>query len=85
LGFGEKYTAAPPGDLYGCEKKGFAGKGIRKSVKTKSEQFDVLREPHRVRGVPHPRCFAKRVGKLLKTNDGSCKKRGKRVQEAASF
>src|SRR5713226_10566627 len=25
----------PPGGLYGCEKKGVAGKGIRKNMKTK--------------------------------------------------
>src|SRR6266849_3312665 len=35
-------------------------------------------------GVCHPGCFAKRGCKLLKTNDRSCKKRGKRVQEAAN-
>src|SRR5258707_14715083 len=34
--------------------------------------------------IPHPRHFAKRVRKLLKTNDGGAKKRGKREQEAAS-
>ena len=27
-----------PGDLYGCETKGVAQKGIRKSMKTKGEQ-----------------------------------------------
>jgi hypothetical protein len=34
--------------------------------------------------VCHPRCFAKRVRKLLKTKDDDRKKRGKRFQEAAS-
>jgi hypothetical protein len=28
-----------PGDLDGCEKKGFAGKGIRKVMKTKGTEF----------------------------------------------
>jgi hypothetical protein len=36
------------------------------------------------RSIPHPRCFAKRVRKPLKTNEGGAKKRGKREQEAAS-
>src|SRR5260370_15319023 len=27
----------PPGDLYGCETKGVAGKAIRKNMKTKGE------------------------------------------------
>jgi hypothetical protein len=35
--------------------------------------------------VCHPRCFAKRVRKLLKTKDDDRKKRGKRFQEAASY
>ena len=34
------------------------------------------------RSIPHPRCFAKRDGKLLKTNEASAKKRSKRKQEA---
>ena len=29
----------PPGDLYGCENKGVARKGIRKMMKTKGEQI----------------------------------------------
>jgi hypothetical protein len=36
------------------------------------------------RSIPHPRCFAKRVRKPLKTNEGGAKKRGKREQEAAN-
>jgi hypothetical protein len=32
--------------------------------------------------TPYPRCFAKRVCKRLKTNDGDAKKRGKRKREA---
>jgi hypothetical protein len=35
-------------------------------------------------GIPHPRCFGKRGCKVLKTKDRDAKKRGKRVQEAAS-
>src|ERR1700756_3369996 len=34
---------------------------------------------------PHPGCFGKRGCKRLKTNERSCKKRGKRVQERASY
>jgi hypothetical protein len=34
--------------------------------------------------IPHPRHFAKRGGKLLKTNDANAKKRGKREKEAAN-
>jgi len=37
------------------------------------------------RSIPHPRCFAKRDGKLLKTNEVSAKKRSKRKQEAPTF
>src|SRR6266481_1978495 len=33
---------------------------------------------------PHPRCFAKRVRKLLKIKDAGAKKSAKREQEAAS-
>ena len=33
---------------------------------------------------PHPRCFAKRVRKLLKIKDADAKKSAKREQEAAS-
>jgi hypothetical protein len=36
------------------------------------------------RSIPHPPCFAKRVRKPLKTNEGGAKKRGKREQEAAN-
>ena len=36
------------------------------------------------RSIPHPRCFAKRVRKPLKTNEGGAKKRGKREQESAN-
>ena len=36
-------------------------------------------------GYATPRCFAKRVRKLLKTKDDDRKKRGKRFQEAASY
>ena len=36
------------------------------------------------RSIPHPQCFAKRVRKPLKTNEGGAKKRGKREQESAS-
>ena len=32
-------------------------------------------------GYPHPECFGKRGRKLLKTKDGSYKKRRKRLQE----
>src|SRR5258708_26502594 len=31
--------------------------------------------------IPTPRCFCKRVCKLLKTKEGFCKKRGKRLQQ----
>jgi hypothetical protein len=36
------------------------------------------------RSIPHPPCFAKRVRKPLKTNEGGAKKRGKREQESAN-
>jgi hypothetical protein len=35
-------------------------------------------------GYPHPGCFAKRVWKLLKRNDGKQKKSAKREKESAS-
>jgi hypothetical protein len=35
------------------------------------------------RGTPHPGCFAKRVCKLLKTKNGTSKKRAKRAKERA--
>lgn len=35
------------------------------------------------RGTPHPPCFAKRVCKLLKTNNTTLKKRAKRPKERA--
>jgi hypothetical protein len=38
-----------------------------------------------VLGYPHPGCFAKRVRKLLKTNDGRRKKSAKRVEESANL
>src|SRR5260221_5433680 len=37
---------------------------------------------HPAQGYPHPGCFGKRGCKLLKTKDGECKKRGKRLQAA---
>jgi hypothetical protein len=37
-----------------------------------------------VKRYPYPRCFAKRVCKLLKTKGTSAEKRAKRKQEAAS-
>jgi hypothetical protein len=39
----------------------------------------------RARGYPTPRYFAKRGWKLLKTKEGSLKKRGKSAEEAASY
>jgi len=39
----------PPGDSDGCKNKGFAGKGIRKSMKTKGRQnWLVLGNTHGV-------------------------------------
>jgi hypothetical protein len=61
------------------------------SEKSNSEDYENKEEANRRfagvcvrKRLPHPGCFAKRGCKLLKTNDGSCKKRGKRLQEAAS-
>jgi len=34
---------------------------------------------------PHPRCFAKRVRKLLKTNEASDKKRAKREKSPQEY
>jgi hypothetical protein len=79
--------ADTPGVLYGCANKRVAEKGICKKLKTKDKQIDELaksRNASRDGVLPHPRYFAKRGCKLLKTNEASRKKRGKRVQEAAS-
>jgi hypothetical protein len=90
----------PPGNSDGYQNKELAGKAIRKNMKTKggqnpdcsgdseasSSEGDLRNHGDREsEGYTHPRCFGKRGCKLLKTNDGSCKKRGKRVQEAASY
>jgi hypothetical protein len=37
------------------------------------------------RGTPHPRCFVKRVCKLLKTKDRDRKKSAKRIKESANL
>jgi hypothetical protein len=44
---------------------------------------DVNREEREE--VCHPRCFCQRVRKLLKINDWSTKKSGKREKECASY
>ncbi len=78
-------TPTPPGNSDGYQNKGLAGKAICKTMKTKGEQFALRMNHAQPEGYPHPRCFAKRVRKPLKTNDASVKKRAKREKESASL
>ena len=77
-GWEERRTPTPGGNADDCQNKGVARKAIYKTMKTKGEQFDVLRCYTEAEGYPTPRYFAQRVRKLLKGKDGSCKKSGKR-------
>src|SRR5216683_2899564 len=53
---GKRGVITPPGDLYGCEYKGFAGEAIRKGMKTKRRQSEMESGTPRLRGpAPEPR------------------------------
>ena len=75
---GRETYPTPRGNADNYQNKEVARKAIRKTMKTKGEQFDVLRCYTEAEGYPHPRYFAQRVRKLLKRKDESCKESGKR-------
>ena len=77
-------TPPPPGNADECENKGLGKIGIRKLLKVNDLKIDDSAATREGREIPPPLCFAKRGRKLLKTKDSYRKKRGKRVQEAAS-
>jgi hypothetical protein len=64
-----------PGDLYGCEYKGVAGKGIRKVTKTKDEETrGPLKRAAVTRATPTPpRIFVKADSKgVTALTNGVC-------------
>src|SRR5712664_378457 len=85
---GHKWVGWPP--FFGCvANKGLAQWqfwmcGRERSYET-AERSRAGRSQRRGAGgrYPHPGCFGKRGCKPLKTKDEGCKKRGKRLQEAA--
>src|SRR5260370_603924 len=74
-----------------CGRGPFAKSALGKQpagalVARKKEAFLRFRATGDIdKGYLHPRCFEKRVCKLLKTNNGSRKKSAKRVKESANL
>jgi len=56
---------------------------IKGAQKKASDNAEARMAPTCRRGTPHPRCFAKRVRKLLKTNEANVEKSAKREKESA--
>src|SRR5258706_3841630 len=78
-----------PLELQGCDRKqrswcaGESRRGISGGGSLRRLPLRVQGSHRDARDIPTPRHFDKRVCKLLKTKDRSCKKSGKRVQERA--
>jgi hypothetical protein len=68
-----------------CKQKGCGKRDLQEAENKGIGEWRVASDEKKPRGYPHPGCFAQRVRKVLKTKDASAKKRGKRVQEAASY
>src|SRR5882762_6626943 len=77
-GWREDAPPHPGGNADDIQNERVARKAIRKTMKTKGRQIDLLRSYMELRDTPTPGCFAQRVRKLLKRKDWICKKSGKR-------